>query len=116
MNNTQNPIHTTTDTLSEYAKNFDAENDRENKNRGLVAVQKTGSSGNAKWRNLFASIVSNTSLTMKDMADLRIKEMEDLLEGMNENAEEQKKMLDGVKNDEVLEGDAAIKALMGGKL
>ncbi len=53
---------------------------------------------------------------MKDMADLRIKEMEDLLEGMNENAEEQKKMLDGVKNDEVLEGDAAIKALMGGKL
>jgi hypothetical protein len=51
---------------------------------------------------------------MKDIADLRINEMEDLLEGMNENAEEQKKMLNGAKSGEVLEGDAAIHALMGG--
>jgi hypothetical protein len=43
---------------------------------------------------------------MKDIADLRINEMEDLLEGMNENAEEQKKMLNGAKSGEVLEGDA----------
>ena len=84
--------------------------------KGLSQFKKTESSGNAKWRNLFASIVSNTSLTMKDIADLRINEMEDLLEGMNENAEEQKKMLDGAKKGEVLEGDAAINALMGGKL
>ena len=35
---------------------------------------------------------------------------------MNENAEEQQKMLDGARKGEVLEGDAAISALMGGKL
>lgn len=33
---------------------------------------------------------------------------------MNENAEEQKKLLDGAGKVEVLEGDAAIHALMGG--
>lgn len=33
---------------------------------------------------------------------------------MNENAEEQKKLIDGNKDGEVLEGDAAISALMGG--
>lgn len=76
--------------------------------------KKTESNGKGKWRNLFASIVSNTSLTMKDIADLRINEMEELLEGMNENAEEQKKLLDGAGKVEVLEGDAAIHALMGG--
>ena len=51
---------------------------------------------------------------MKDIADLRINEMEELLEGMNVNAEEQKKQLDGAGKSEVLEGDAAIHALMGG--
>jgi hypothetical protein len=51
---------------------------------------------------------------MKDIADLRINEMEELLEGMNENAEEQKKLLDGAGEVKVLEGDAAIHALMGG--
>lgn len=50
---------------------------------------------------------------MKDIADLRINEMEELLEGMNENAEEQDKLL-GAGKGEVLEGDAAIHALMGG--
>ncbi len=81
---------------------------------GLSQFKKTESDGKGKWRNLFASIVSNTSLTMKDIADLRINEMEELLEGMNENAEEQKKLLDGAGKGEVLEGDAAIHALMGG--
>lgn len=48
---------------------------------------------------------------MKDIGELRINEMEELLEGLNENAEEQKRILNG--ENEVLEGDAAINALRG---
>ncbi len=50
-------------------------------------------------------------MTMKDIADLRINEFEELLEGMNENAEEMKRELNGDKA--VLEGDDAIDALLG---
>lgn len=49
---------------------------------------------------------------MKDIADLRINEMEELLEGMNENAEEQKAILDGKKPSRALEGKDAINALL----
>lgn len=73
--------------------------------------KKTDVKQKTEWRNLFASIVSNTSMTMKDIADLRINEFEELLEGMNENAEETKRELSGDKP--VLEGDAAIDALLG---
>ena len=73
--------------------------------------KKTDVKQKTEWRNLFASIVSNTSMTMKDIADLRINEFEELLEGMNENAEEMKRELNGDKP--VLEGDSAIEALLG---
>ena len=48
---------------------------------------------------------------MNDIANLRVNEFEELLEGMNENAEEMKRELNGDKA--VLEGDAAIDALLG---
>lgn len=66
-----------------------------------------------KWRNLFASIVANTSLTMKDIADLRINEMEELLIGLNENAEAERKELEGNREGHVIEGADAIHALIG---
>jgi hypothetical protein len=48
---------------------------------------------------------------MNDIANLRVNEFEELLEGMNENAEEMKRELNGDKA--VLEGDDAIDALLG---
>ena len=65
-----------------------------------------------EWRNLFASIVQNTSMTMEDIGNLRINQMEDLLEGMNENAEALEREMKGEVKP--LEGDAAIRKLMGG--
>lgn len=50
-------------------------------------------------------------MTMNDIANLRVNEFEELLEGMNENAEEMKRELNGDKA--VLEGDDAIDALLG---
>ena len=50
-------------------------------------------------------------MTMNDIAELRVNQMEGLLEGMAENAEELKRELDG--GHETLEGDAAISALLG---
>ena len=50
-------------------------------------------------------------MTMNDIANLRINEFEELLEGINENADEQKRLLDG--GHETLEGDDAIAALLG---
>ena len=73
--------------------------------------KKTDVKQKTEWRNLFASIVANTSMTMNDIANLRINEFEELLEGMNENADEQKRLLDG--GHETLEGDDAIAALLG---
>lgn len=65
-----------------------------------------------EWRNLFASIVQNTSMTMEDIGNLRINQMEDLLEGMNENAEALEREMKGEVKP--LEGDAAIRKLLGG--
>ena len=79
---------------------------------GLSTMKKkTDVKQKTEWRNLFASIVANTSMTMNDIANLRVNEFEELLEGMNENADEQKRLLDG--GHETLEGDDAIAALMG---
>ncbi len=51
-------------------------------------------------------------MTMEDIGNLRINQMEELLEGMNENAEAMDRELKGEKKP--LEGDAAIRALLGG--
>ena len=56
-------------------------------------------------------MVQNTSMTMKDIADLRVNQMEGLLEGFAQNAEELKRELDG--KHPTLEGDDAINALLG---
>lgn len=71
-----------------------------------------------EWRNLFASIVSNTSLTMEDIGNLRMNQLEDLLQGMSENAEREKAEYDRQMNgdgggQEILEGDDALRALLG---
>lgn len=50
-------------------------------------------------------------MTMRDIGDLRINQMEGLLEGLAENAEEMKRELDG--GHKTLEGDDAINALLG---
>ena len=65
------------------------------------------------WRNLFASLVKNTSLTMQDIENLRINQMEDLLVGLSENAEKEQAELNGESTNGVLEGDDAIRALLG---
>ena len=51
-------------------------------------------------------------MTMEDIGTLRINQMEDLLEGMNENAEALEREMKGEVKP--LEGDAAIRKLMGG--
>lgn len=80
---------------------------------GHVAVQKKSDvKEKTEWRNLFASIVQNTSMTMEDIGNLRINQMEDLLEGMNENAEALEREMKGEVKP--LEGDAAIRKLLGG--
>ena len=48
---------------------------------------------------------------MKDIGDMTVAQLEDLLDGLSENAEEQQRSLNGDK--EILEGDAAIDALLG---
>lgn len=65
------------------------------------------------WRNLIASLVQNTSLTINDIENLRINEIEDLLEGINENSEELRKQYNNDGKVEQLEGDDAIRALLG---
>lgn len=57
--------------------------------------------------------MQNTSLTISDIENLRINEMEDLLEGINENSEELRKQYEGGGQTEQLEGDDAIRALLG---
>ena len=52
-------------------------------------------------------------MTMKDIEDLRINQMEDLLLGLSENAEKEEAELKGESTGEILEGDAAIHALLG---
>lgn len=64
------------------------------------------------WRNLIASLVQNTSLNVHDIEELRINEMEDLLQGISENNEELNKKY-GNGGKEQLEGDDAIHALLG---
>ena len=57
--------------------------------------------------------MQNTSLTIRDIENLRVNEMEDLLEGINENSEELRKQYEGGGKTEQLEGDDAIRALLG---
>lgn len=51
-------------------------------------------------------------MTMEDIGNLRINQLEDLLEGMSENAEAMEREMKGEKKP--LEGDDAIHALLGG--
>lgn len=60
-------------------------------------------------------------MTMRDIAELRVNEMEELLEGLNENTEREERELEDIRKGksrrkpaETLTGDDAIKALMGG--
>ena len=57
--------------------------------------------------------MQNTSLTISDIENLRVNEMEDLLEGINENSEELRKQYNNGGEVEQLEGDDAIRALLG---
>lgn len=50
-------------------------------------------------------------MTMNDIAELRVNQMEGLLEGLSANAEEMKRELNG--EHETLEGDDAISVLLG---
>lgn len=50
---------------------------------------------------------------MNDIENLRINEMEDLLEGISENNEEMNKKYNNGGQTEQLEGDDAIRALLG---
>lgn len=50
-------------------------------------------------------------MTMEDIGNLRINQLEDLLEGMSENAEELDRKING--KNKPLTGDAALKALSG---
>lgn len=52
------------------------------------------------WNELIASIVSNTSMTVRDVQEMSYPELEDLLEGMSRNSEKEKEMLDGVQTRE----------------
>ena len=49
---------------------------------------------------------------MEDIGNLRVNQMEGLLQGLSENAEEQERILKG-DNKEILEVDDAIAALIG---
>ena len=53
-------------------------------------------------------------MTMRDIEELRINQLEDLLLGLSENAEREQAELGGSDSD-VLEGDDAIRALLGGQ-
>ncbi len=50
---------------------------------------------------------------MQDIENLRINQMEELLLGLSENAEKERAELNGESTDGVLEGDDAIRALLG---
>ena len=53
-------------------------------------------------------------MTMHDIEELRINQLEDLLIGLGDNAEEERKYIEGESGSgEVLEGDDAIHALLG---
>ena len=58
-----------------------------------------------------ASVVSNTSLTIKDVLNLTIVEFEELLEGMNEYSDEINKQIQG-KDTNRLEGREGIDFLL----
>lgn len=50
---------------------------------------------------------------MRDIEELRINQLEDLLIGLGENAEAEEAYIKGEAKHEVLEGDDAIHALLG---
>lgn len=50
-------------------------------------------------------------MTMEDIGNLRVNQLEDLLEGLSENAKEMENEINGKKKP--LEGDSALKALIG---
>ncbi|MDY6350401.1 MAG: hypothetical protein SPL62_07920 [Selenomonas sp.] len=57
--------------------------------------------------------MKNTSLTLRDIEELRVNQLEDLLIGLGENAEAEAAYIRGETKQEVLEGDDAIHALLG---
>lgn len=49
------------------------------------------------WSELLASIVANTSLTVRDINDMSYPELEELMDGMSKNADREKDMMNGVQ-------------------
>ena len=62
-----------------------------------------------------ASVVSNTSMTVKDVLNLTVIEFEELLDGMKEYADDVEEQFNEStgKNRDKLEGEAAVSFLMG---
>lgn len=52
------------------------------------------------WNELIASIVSNTSMTVRGVQEMSYPELEELLEGISKNSQREKEMLDGVETHE----------------
>lgn len=52
------------------------------------------------WNELIASIVSNTSMTVRDVQEMSYPELEELLEGISKNSKKEKDMMDGIETRE----------------
>lgn len=81
---------------------------------GLSQFKKTDvdNNKNGSWNKLFASIVSNTSLTISDIKEMTVAEFEELLDGMNEYSKEiEEEIKNGNKEVNSYEGESAIEKL-----
>lgn len=62
---------------------------------------------------MFASVVSNTSLTLRDIKEMNVIEFENLLDGMSEYSDDIQKEINGNKKDKTtLEGQQGLDYLM----
>ncbi|WP_270380876.1 hypothetical protein [Mitsuokella multacida] len=52
------------------------------------------------WNELVASIVSNTSMTVRDVQEMSYPELEELLEGISKNSKREKDMMEGIETRE----------------
>lgn len=52
------------------------------------------------WNELVASIVSNTSMTVRDVQEMSYPELEELLEGISKNSKKEKDMMEGIETRE----------------
>ena len=58
-------------------------------------TKKSGTKGDADWNELVASIIKNTSMTVRDIEDLSFVELEDLMDGMLKYSEREKRAIKG---------------------